>query len=83
MDVVHTHGAGLDVHKKTVVAAVSVLAAGTWRKETRTFGTMMAEVLALSDWLSSLGVTQVAMESTGEYWKPATTVWKPTLSCCW
>jgi transposase len=71
MDVVHTHCAGLDVHKKTVVAAVSVPdPAGGWHKETRTFGTMTADLLALSDWLTSHGVTHVAMESTGEYWKP-------------
>jgi transposase len=37
---------------------------------TRTFGTMTADLLALSDWLQAAGVTQVAMESTGEYWKP-------------
>jgi transposase len=71
MDVVHTHCAGLDVHKKTVVAAVSEPAAGGgWHTETRTFGTMTADLLALSDWLTSHGVTHVAMESTGEYWKP-------------
>ncbi|HCF26914.1 MAG TPA: IS110 family transposase, partial [Cyanobacteria bacterium UBA11049] len=38
--------------------------------ETRTFGTTTKELLALSDWLSIKGVTHVAMESTGEYWKP-------------
>ena len=71
MDIVHTHCAGLDVHKKTVVVAVSVPdPAGGWHKETRTFGTMTADLLALSDWLTSQGVTHVAMESTGEYWKP-------------
>jgi transposase len=36
----------------------------------RTFGTMTADLLALSDWLLSKGVTHVAMESTGEFWKP-------------
>jgi transposase len=71
MDVVYTHSAGLDVHKKTVVAAVIVPdAQGGWHREQRTFGTMTAELLALSDWLLGLGVTHVAMESTGEYWKP-------------
>ena len=71
MDIVHPHCAGLDVHKKTVVAAVSAPAAGGgWHTETRTFGTMTADLLALSDWLTSYGVTHVAMESTGEYWKP-------------
>lgn len=66
MDVVHTYCAGLDVHKKTVVAAIIV----PDKKETRTFETMTADLLALSDWLTVAGVTHVAMESTGEYWKP-------------
>jgi transposase len=39
-------------------------------KEVRTFGTMTAELLALSDWLTAAGCTHVAMESTGVYWKP-------------
>lgn len=66
MDVVHSDCAGLDVHKKTVVAAIIV----PGKKETRTFETMTADLLALSDWLTTAGVTHVAMESTGEYWKP-------------
>lgn len=71
MEIVHTHCAGLDVHKKTVVAAIIVPdEQGGLRKETRTFGTMTSELLALSDWLLGCGVTHVAMESTGEYWKP-------------
>ena len=43
---------------------------GRVRKHVRTFGTMTADLLALSDWLDSHGVTQIAMESTGVYWKP-------------
>ena len=71
MDIVHTHCAGLDVHKKTVVAAIIVPdPQGGLHKETRSFGTMTIELLALSDWLMEHGVTHVAMESTGEYWKP-------------
>lgn len=71
MEVVHTQCAGLDVHKKTVVAAIIVPdGQGGLRKEVRTFGTMTADLLGLSDWLLSFGVTHVAMESTGEYWKP-------------
>jgi len=71
MEVVYTHCAGLDVHKKTVVAAIIVPASeGGLLKETRTFGTMTDDLLGLSDWLLSHGVTHVAMESTGEYWKP-------------
>ena len=43
---------------------------GGLRKEVRTFGTMTVDLLGLSDWLLSFRVTHVAMESTGEYWKP-------------
>jgi transposase len=71
MDIVYTHCAGLDVHKKTVVAAIIVPAAqGDLDRETRTFGTMTADLLALSDWLMAHEISHVAMESTGEYWKP-------------
>ena len=71
MEIVHSYCAGLDVHKKTVVAAIIVPGEqGDLRKETRTFGTMTSDLLALSDWLLGCNVTHVAMESTGEYWKP-------------
>jgi len=66
MDVVYPRCAGLDVHKKTVTACV-ITPEG---REVRTFGTMTAELLALSDWLQNQGCTHVAMESTGVYWKP-------------
>jgi transposase len=36
----------------------------------RTFGTTTRELLALADWLAAAGVTHVAMEATGVYWKP-------------
>ncbi len=71
MQVVYTHCAGLDVHKKTVVACVlTPESQAAHHTQTRTFGTMTADLLALSDWLQSFNITQVAMESTGEYWKP-------------
>jgi hypothetical protein len=71
MEIVHTHCAGLDVHKKTVVPAIIVPdPQGGLRKETRTYGTMTADLLALSDWLMEQCVTHVAMESTGEYTPP-------------
>jgi transposase len=38
--------------------------------ETRTFGTMTADLLARRDWLQAHGVTHVAMERTGVYWRP-------------
>jgi transposase len=63
--------AGLDVHKATVVAAVRVPADGGGRQSrTETFGTMTADLIALRDWLQAYGVTHVALESTGVYWKP-------------
>jgi transposase len=69
--VVNQRCAGLDVHKKTVVACrVRLNEQGAWEQEVRTFSTMTGELLLLLDWLLAWGVTQVAMESTGEYWKP-------------
>jgi transposase len=60
-----------DVHKKTVVACViRAGAGGPAHKEVRTFGTTTAQLLALADWLESFGVTHVALESTGVYWRP-------------
>jgi transposase len=71
MRIVYKKAAGLDVHKKVVVAAITVLGPdGQSYPEKRTFGTMTVDLLALSDWLLVHGVTHVAMESTGEYWKP-------------
>ncbi len=71
MQVVNQHCAGLDVHKKTVVAClITPKEKGGWEKEIRTFSTMTKDLLNLSDWLTSKGCTQVAMESTGEYWRP-------------
>lgn len=71
MEILHTHCAGLDVHKKVVVATMIVSDEHRQlTKETRSFETMTGELLALSDWLTQNGITHVAMESTGEYWKP-------------
>jgi transposase len=71
LDILHSKCAGLDVHKKTVVACLrSVDAQGRVEKQTRTFGTMTGDLLELSDWLASEGVQHAAMESTGVYWKP-------------
>jgi transposase len=71
MEVLYSHCAGLDVHKKTVVAfAITADEQGKKQVARRIFATMTADLLALSDWLSGQGVTHVAMESTGEFWKP-------------
>lgn len=71
MDVLHACCAGLDVHKRTVVACVRrVDPAGKVFKTVKTFATMTSGLLALSEWLVAQGVGVVAMESTGSYWKP-------------
>ena len=63
--------AGMDVHQATVVVTVRVPADDGGRLSiTATFGTMTPDLLALRDWLHAHGVTHVAMESTGVYWKP-------------
>jgi transposase len=71
MDVLYPRCCGLDVHKKTVVACRIIPGPdGQPRKEIRTFGTTTHALLRLLDWLAEAGVTHVAMESTGVYWKP-------------
>ena len=72
MDVVNPRCCGLDVHKRTVVAC-RLTAAPTGGKpvrEVRTFATVTQELLRLVDWLQAARCTQVAMASTGVYWKP-------------
>ena len=71
MDILYPCCAGLDVHKKTVVACIRRLGPeGQPDEQVRTFGTMTGDLLELADWLAAHGVVQVAMESTGVYWKP-------------
>jgi len=73
MDILIRCCAGLDVHKETIVVCVRRLPEGRKRKvfsEVRTFATSTAAILEMADWLASAGVTHVAMESTGVYWKP-------------
>jgi transposase len=63
--------AGLDVHKKTVVATrMRITAEGRLEWETETFGTTTPDLLKLHDWLTEWDCSHVAMESTGDYWKP-------------
>ena len=75
VEVIVDRCAGLDVHKKTVVACVRSPGVGRQKRhsEVRTFGTFEHELVGLRNWLRDLGVTQVAMEATGVYWKP---VWQ-------
>lgn len=66
MDRVNPRCAGLDVHKDSVWACARVDGGRSLEK----FGTTTRELLRLGDWLVGLGVTAVAMESTGVFWKP-------------
>jgi len=70
MDILFANCAGGDVHLKTVVVCAVWREGGRRRHETRTFGTTTGELLALADWLAAHGITHIALESTGVYWKP-------------
>jgi transposase len=70
MEVLYRCCCGLDVHKKSITACVLWAEGKGRRKEKRTFGTFTRDLLSLLDWLKQCGVTHVAMESTGVYWKP-------------
>jgi transposase len=78
MEMLHRCCAGLDVHKKTVVACIRrITDAGRLEEQVLSFGTTTGELLALADWLAGHGVRQVAMESTGVYWKPVYNLLEP------
>lgn len=70
MDVVYDCVCGLDVHSASIQACVRRMRGGRVQQEVRTFPTMTRDILALADWLAAEGVSHVAMESTGVYWKP-------------
>ncbi len=73
MDVLYSHVAGIDVHKKQVTVTVRTpdpRRPVVRREKTRTFRTFYADLLAMGAWLAGHGVTRVAMESTGPYWWP-------------
>jgi transposase len=71
MRIIFERVAGLDAHKRTVTATrMRVTEDSRLEWETRTFGTTTPELLALHDWLQAWGCTHVAIESTGDYWKP-------------
>lgn len=67
MDIIVDRGAGLDVHKETVVATID---GSGIKRETRTFRTFTGDLEQLRSWLKANGITHVAMECAGIYWKP-------------
>jgi transposase len=85
MDVIVERCAGLDVHRDSVVATVRVPGTGKSRRrraqQTHTFGTTIAQLEQLADWLEGFGVTLVGMEATGVYWKPVFSVLERRFEC--
>lgn len=71
MEKVYASVGGLDVHQASIAACRRrLIDSRRSESEVRTFGTMTEDLLALGDWLGEWGVTHVAMESTGVFWKP-------------
>jgi len=71
MEVLVDRCAGLDVHQKTVMACIRTPAPDGGRaQQVREFATFTDDLLRLRGWLAAEGVTQVAMEATGVYWRP-------------
>ena len=71
METVFERVGALDVHKARVMACVRVPVAGGRREQQLAeFETTTRGLLALRDWLDAHGVTHVALEATGVYWKP-------------
>jgi len=77
--IVH-RGCGLDVHKQTVVGTIDGVGL---KRETREFGTTTRSLKELKEWLEQSGITHVAMESTGVYWKPVYNVLEPSGMTVW
>jgi transposase len=79
MEVIISRCAGLDVHKKTVMACVRFQGpAGAITPEIRTFGTTTRDLEQLRAWLQTCAVTHVAMGATGVLWKPVWHILDPT-----
>jgi len=72
MDVLIERCAGIDIGKDEVVACVRTPASGGRgrQKRTRTFSSFTGSLEAMADWFTAEGVTEIAMEATGSYWKP-------------
>jgi hypothetical protein len=82
MDRVTERCCGLDVHRDTVAACVRIPGPnGTRAQHVRTFSTTTQDLLALRDWLEAHEVSEVAMESTGVYWKPVYYMLEERVQC--
>ncbi len=77
MRVLYERCCGLDIHQASIAACALSTAKGKGVEETRRFGTMTADLLELTAWLKARDIQQVAMESTGVYWKPVWNILEP------
>jgi transposase len=75
-----SRGCGLDVHKKVVVATID---GEGLKKQSREFSTVTSSLKELRDWLLENGITHVAMESTGVFWKPVYNILEPAGITVW
>ena len=76
---------GIDVHKNSVTVCVlppvGQPQAGVKRRKFRTY---TRDLMQLRGWLKNCQVTEVAMESTGQYWRPLWNLLEGSSpSCCW
>ena len=67
LPVVHRHAAGIDIGSTFHVVAVPATADD---EPVRTFRSFTGDLHRLADWLSRVGITTIAMESTSVYWIP-------------
>jgi transposase len=78
MEVIIPRCAGLDVHKRSILACVRRLGSdGQVDHQVSAYGTTTGELVSLTDWLTAQGVTHVALESTGVFWKPVYNLLEP------
>lgn len=78
MRIIHRRCAGLDVHKKSISVCIRIRVQGDQVEvHERVFGTFTQDLEQLRDWLKQHRVKQVAMESTGVYWRPVWNILEP------
>lgn len=73
-------GCGIDVHKDVVVSSIG---GEGLKSETRSYKTFSSSLTELKEWLLSNGITNIAMESSGVYWKPVYKVLECTSLKVW
>ncbi|WP_428510437.1 IS110 family transposase [Roseateles sp.] len=67
LPIINSRAAGIDIGSRIQVAAVPPELCDA---PVQTFQSFTADIERMADWLVSLGITTVAMESTGVYWIP-------------